>query len=53
MGKKMKKFNPTNWQGRSQRQVETNYKIMGWSMAVLLLFGILGILLSFINGLLA
>ena len=49
---KNKKFNPANWQGRSQRQVETNYKIMGWSMAILLFIGIVGTLISFITGVL-
>ena len=47
-----KKFNPANWQGRSKKQVESNYKVMGWGFAIFLLIGILGTLLSFINGLL-
>lgn len=49
---KNKKWKPKQWQGRSQRQVESNYKVMGYGCAfVLVLFVVLG-LLNVINGVL-
>ena len=30
---KEKEWNPEDWQGRSQEQVEGNYKILDWTMA--------------------
>lgn len=52
MDKKVTKFNPSNWQGRSQKQVESNYKVMGYGLAIILFIGIVGTLISFISGVL-
>lgn len=40
-----KKFNSKNWQGRSQKQIESNYKVMGYGcMFTLALFVLLGVI---------
>ena len=49
---KKEKFNPANWQGRSKKQVESNYKVMGYGLAIILFIGIVGTLISFISGVL-
>ena len=49
---KNEKFNSANWQGRSKKQVESNYKVMGYGLAIILFIGIVGTLISFISGVL-
>ena len=50
MGEKIKKWKPEKWQGRSQQQVESNYKVMGYGCAFLfVMFVFMGILNAIIG----
>lgn len=49
---KNEKFNSNDWQGRSKQKVESNYKVMGYGLAIILFIGIIGTLISFISGVL-
>jgi hypothetical protein len=34
------KWDNNDWQGRSKEQVERNYKVFGWSIVIVLIFGL-------------
>lgn len=46
METKFKKWKPKQWQGRSQKQVESNYKVMAYGCAVMLAALIIGGLIN-------
>jgi hypothetical protein len=34
-------WNPNDWQGRTEEQVERNYKVFGRSIVIVLIFGLI------------
>lgn len=44
-----KEWNPRDWQGKSKNQIESSYKIMGWTLLGMVIFGIIGYLINFLN----
>ena len=39
------KFDPADWQGRRQDQVESSYKIIGWTVVFGLIWTILAVII--------
>lgn len=46
--KKHKKWDPSLWQGRSEHQVESNYKVLGWAISGAIIFSVICYIASFI-----
>lgn len=44
-----KEWNPRDWQGKSKHQLESSYKILGWAILGMVIFGIVGYLINFLN----
>jgi hypothetical protein len=34
-------WNRNEWQGRSEEQVKINYKVFGWSIIIVIIFGLI------------
>jgi len=49
MDNENKEWNPKDWQGRKKHQIETGYKIMGFSMMIVLGFFLLYGVFSLVN----
>jgi hypothetical protein len=50
MGKKDKKWNKSNWQGRRKDQVETTYKIIDYTIIIGFVVVVSYIIYNFITG---
>jgi len=43
-----KEWNPKDWQGKSRHQLENSYKILGWAISGMVIFGVMCYIASFV-----